>query len=116
MTRRFRYDAATDSVVEANAPGKPRKAGAWAKPKHCEALAVEPEHVPYERQLDQEQGLGDVEYDKSGAPVFYSQGKYDAYVKAKGYVNKTSGRGVTTGKSNAAVDSTLLKRILERDH
>lgn len=115
MTRRYRYDAATDSVIEVGNPLPERKAGAWAKPKACDTLAVEPEHVQFEKQLDQEQGLGDVEYNREGAPVFYSQGKYDEYVRAKGYVNKTSGRGVKSGKSNFAVDGTLLKRILERE-
>lgn len=90
VSRRFRYDPETDSVVEVGGPGRLRKAGAWAQPKHCEALAVDPDEVKWEKMLDQEQGLGDVEYDKNGCPVFYSPGKYDEYVRAKGYVNKSS--------------------------
>ena len=86
-----------------------RKAGAWTSPKHCEALAVDPEDIPFERQIDQEQGLGDVEYNpKTGSPVFYSPGKYDEYVRAKGYVNKSS-----CGKHHH-LSPELLRRIVER--
>ena len=91
MTRKFRYDPATDSVVEVGSSLPPRKASAWAKPMHCEALAVEPEHIEFARQDDASKGLGDTEYDRKGCPVFYSQSSYDRYKKSHGYYDKNAG-------------------------
>lgn len=71
------------------------KAGVWNQPKHCEALAYEKAELPAAKLIDQQLGLGNVEYDSIGCPVFYSPGKYDEYVKAHGFVNRSS---VTKGR------------------
>lgn len=84
------------------------KPDAWTKPKHCEALAYEPAEIPAARILDQQLGLGVVEYDAVGAPVFHSPGKYDEYVRAHGYVNRSS---VTKGRRLAPGE---LERMAQR--
>lgn len=84
------------------------KAPAWTVPMHNEALAVHPSEIKAAKEIDRGLGLGDTEYDREGCPVFRSKGQYDKFLKAHGYVNKTSGKG------HHALCPTLLKRIQER--
>jgi hypothetical protein len=74
-------------------PGAPLVSGAWKKPLHCEALAVEPEEVEKQREFDQRLGLGDVEYDREGCPVFQSRASYNRYKRAYGYYDRSAGYG-----------------------
>ena len=104
---RYRYNPATDEVEPVVAAPIVRPPS-WTKPLHCEALGCEPDEVPQWKEFDRQMGLGDVEYDSAGCPVFNDQGTYDRYVRAHGYYNKTSGKG------NQTLDPTLLKRIQER--
>lgn len=97
-----------DPIPLGHTPQYGEKPSAWNKPMHCEALAYEPGEMPAAKVIDQQLGLGDVEYDSVGAPVFYSPGKYDEYVRAHGYVNRSS---VTKGRRLAPGE---LERAAER--
>lgn len=109
-SRRFRYDRKTKREIEVGkTPAE--KAPAWTSPLHCEALAVQPHHVKFQRQVDQDLGVGGTHYDKNGSPVFESPGKYASYMKAHGYRH----RSTVTGKSlYNNIDSSLLARALAR--
>lgn len=72
--------------------GIPSVARAWEKPMVCEALAVDPLEVKYEKQLDREQGLS-VNYNEHGCPIFESRKQRNDYVRAKGYFDKNAGYG-----------------------
>lgn len=72
--------------------GTPYASRAWEKPLVSEALAVQAEHVPFERQLDAELGLT-VDYAPDGSPVFTSRQQRNEYVRAKGYFDKNAGYG-----------------------
>lgn len=72
--------------------GKPAVSRAWEKPMACEALAVDPLEVKFERQLDAEQGLN-VQYNRDGAPIFTSRSERNAYVRAKGFYDRNAGYG-----------------------
>ena len=86
--RRFRYDPTTDSVVEVGVPAA--VANDW-KPLHCEAMAFDGDAV-VAKGIDAQLGAPYVDYDGLGRPVFNDRSTYDKYLKAHGYVNKTSGR------------------------
>lgn len=105
MTR-YRYDPATDEVVECRKA--PARIGDW-KAVHCEALAVEPEHIQFERQLNAERGAPDVDFDVHGAPIFKDKSTYNRYLKAHGKVNRTRGKG------NHVLSAALLERMKQRE-
>ena len=87
-SRRFRYDPATDSVVEVRVAGSATQD--W-KPLHCEAMAFEGSEREAQR-IDSLVGAPSVSYDGLGRPIFNDRSTYDRYLKAHGYVNKTSGK------------------------
>lgn len=87
MKTKFRYDPKTDSVVQV---GAPPKTNGVIPPKHVEALAYDPVEVPMAKEIDKRLGLGDVTYDEIGCPVFTSTKDYDNYVKAHGFINRSS--------------------------
>lgn len=66
---------------------------AWTKPLVCEALGVQPQQIEEFRKFDQENGLGDVEYNKDGNPVFYSRKSYNEYKRIHGYCDRNAGYG-----------------------
>lgn len=92
MRKRYRYDKERDAVVEIGSVDDVPRANAWSKPLQCEALAVDPRHIKFQKQLDAERGLGDVEYNQqTGAPVFHSQSRYNDYKRAYGYYDRNCG-------------------------
>jgi hypothetical protein len=72
--------------------GAPYVSRAWEKPLESEALAVDPRHVEFEKQIDAEQGLR-VDYDGHGRPVFTSRQQRNEYVRAKGYFDNNASYG-----------------------
>ena len=112
MTRKFRYDATKDEVVEVIEGEKlPVFSRAWEKEFHSEALAENPKNLKWLKEEDQRLGVGDTNYDESGRPVFTSKRKWEAYKKAHGYYD----RGTVRGKRlTNEVDATILKRLIER--
>lgn len=104
MSRRFRYDPTTDSVVEVGRPAG--VANDW-KPLHCETLAFDgdPEVA---KGIDRQLGAPPVDYDKNNCPVFNDRSTYNKYLKAHGYVNQTSGKG------NVQLTALDLERAIAR--
>lgn len=96
MKRRFRYNPQTDKVEEVTPP---KRAASkfnrfFDKPVVADlALQVEPEHVEFQKQIDRENGLGDVEYTPAGAPVFRSRKAFNDYKRAYGYFDRNAGFG-----------------------
>lgn len=88
MSRRFRYDPATDSVVEVGAPAA--RIGDW-KELHCEAMAWDG-NVEDAKRIDRELGAPEVPYDYANRPVFKDRETYNNYLKAHGKENYTSGK------------------------
>ena len=103
MSRRFRYDPATDSVVEV---GKPAAVTQDWKQLHSEAMAFDGSEQEAKR-IDAMVGAPPVDYDKLGRPVFNDRSTYDKYLKAHGYVNKTSGKC-------QVISGADLQRAMER--
>ena len=87
MNRRYRYDKATDSIVEVGAIGNTEGIVAG---KAYESLGyVDESEIPGAKELDRQLGLGDVEY-RDCAPYFTSSRDWEKYAKAHGFVNKSS--------------------------
>lgn len=72
--------------------GVPHCNRAWDKEMTCEALAVQPHHVKFERQIDAEQGIN-VRYDRNGCPVFENRKQRNDYIRKKGYFDRNAGYG-----------------------
>ena len=89
MKRRYRYDPATDSVIEVGQ--QPPRIRPWGTPLHCESMAVEPQELAAAKKLDRDIGAPHVEYDGNGCPVFNDKSTYNRYLKAHGWVNRASG-------------------------
>lgn len=102
MSRKFRYDPKTDSVVEVTT--RPQVAD-W-KDLHCEAMAFDG-NVQDAKRIDYELGAPYVDYDAQNCPIFRDRQTYDKYLKAHGYVNKTSGKV-------SVIDAAMLERAKER--
>lgn len=107
MKHRFRYNPDTDEVEEVGPPRVSKPSG-WSKPLHSESMGVSTDEVPQAKEFDKTLGLGDVEYDTDGCPVFYSKGEQERFYKAHGYHNRVSGKG------HYAIDGAMLKRVMER--
>jgi hypothetical protein len=105
MSKRYRYDPETDEVTEV---GQLTRSTADWKPLHCEAMAFDGGTIQEAKDLDARIGAPDVSYDGNNCPVFTSKGQYDRYLKAHGYVNKTSGKG------HHHLSKELLERIARR--
>lgn len=72
-------------------PDKPIGAGAirvWNQPIHSEALGVHPDQIPEAMDEDKKLGVGGVEYDHHGRPIFTSSKQFRKYAKAYGKVHK----------------------------
>lgn len=102
MSRKFRYNPTTDKVEEVF---QRAQVGDW-KELHCEAMAFDG-NLTDAKRLDAELGAPSVDYDARGCPVFRDRATYDKYLKAHGYVNKTSGKC-------SVIDSQMLNRAMER--
>ena len=105
MTRRFKYDKETDSIIEVGI--QPRGTNDW-KPLHCEALAFDGNTVDEAKLLDKALGAPDVNYDANNCPILNDKSTYNRYLKAHGYVNKTSGKG------HHHLSKELLDRAIKR--
>ena len=103
MARRFRYDPATDSVVEVGKSAA--RIGDW-KELHCETMAWDG-NIEDAKRIDRELNAPQVDYDKTGCPVFKDKSTYNRWLKAHGMVNKTSGK-------HSAVTGDMVQRAIER--
>ena len=115
MNKKYRYDKATDSVVEVtpDAPDHtlPMVERAWEKPLASEAMGVNPQHIPLQMQEDQLLGVGGTPYTEDGRPYFTSKRKHAEYMKAHGFHHRSKVRGK---RLTNEIDRTLLQRLLER--
>ena len=100
--RRFRY--INGHVVEVTP--QPRGTNDW-KTLHCENMAFDGD-IKDAIALDAAVGAPAVEYDSIGAPIFHDRATYNKYLKAHGYVNRTSGRG------HATLNAAMLERAKQR--
>lgn len=102
---RWRYDPELDEVVEV---GKAPARQGW-KTLVCESMGVDGNTIEEAQQMDQLLGAPHVEYDaETKSPIFHDNDTYNAYLKAHGMVNRTSGKG------NHALTPAMLKRLQER--
>jgi len=110
-------EVVTESEFDRRRKRRGRKAGAangttaWSKPLHCESLAVKPEHVKFQRVLDEECGVGGTHYDQNGSPVFESPGKYADYMRAHGYHHRST---ITNKTLYHTISGSLLQRVIDR--
>lgn len=82
--------------------------GHW-KALHCEALAYEPAELPMAKERDANLGAPDTDYDQhTGAPIFRGPEHYKSYLKAHGYVNRSS------VKRHDHLTPAMLQQAIER--
>lgn len=109
MKRRFRYDRATDSVVEV---GKaPARGGNDWKKLSCESMGYDGT-LENAYHIDRMLGAPYVDYEKVDEdaynPVFHDKSTYNRWLKAHGMVNRTSGKG------GHSVGVRMIQQAIER--
>ena len=86
---KFRYNKLTDSV-EPVTQSQDRLPVGW--PLVSENMAFDGS-VEDAKAIDRAVGAPEVPYDDQGRPVIKDQSTWNKYLKAHGYVNRTSGKG-----------------------
>jgi hypothetical protein len=87
MSRTFRYDPNSDSVVEQTAPAPVRRRPAW--PRECYASGVGADKAGELREFFQKRGES-VDVTSDGDPVYTSAGQEKRCLKMRGMYNKKS--------------------------